>query len=222
MNNPIIVMIVEIIGTIAFAVSGSLIAVRRSLDLFGVILVGCMTSVGGGMLRDVFLGQLPPKIFSNVMILAIAALTSVVIFIISYLNAQKFETLQKRIESVNNFFDAVGLAAFSIAGVEITCNYGFADSALLSISMGLITGIGGGIIRDILVDKTPYVLTKHIYAIASILGSSFYYFIRMDGKKIVAIVFAMTIIILIRMFATKYHWKLPKVIFNSRSLEEKN
>ncbi len=220
MNETTIVFITELIGTIAFAVSGALIAVRRSLDLFGVVLVGCITSVGGGMLRDVFLGKFPPSIFSNAIIWAIAAVTSIIVFVISYFNAQKFETLQKRIESINNFFDAVGLAAFSIAGTEITCNSGFSNNALFAISMGLLTGIGGGIIRDVLVDITPYVLKKHIYALASILGSVFYYFIRINGDKVIAIIVAMSIIILVRMLATKYHWKLPKVPFYVRSSEE--
>lgn len=220
MSESTIIFSTEFIGVIAFAISGALIAVRCSLDLFGVVLVGCITSVGGGMLRDVFLGKFPPTIFSNTIMLSIAAITSIIVFVISYFNAQKFETLQKRIESVNNFFDAVGLAAFSITGTEITCNSGFSDKAFFAISMGLLTGIGGGIIRDVLVDKTPYVLKKHIYALASILGSGFYYFIRINGKKVIAIIGAMTIIILIRMLATKYHWKLPKVPFRSRSSEE--
>ena len=220
MSESTIIFSTDFIGVIAFASSGALIAVRCSLDLFGVVLVGCITSVGGGMLRDVFLGKFPPTIFSNTIMLSIAAITSIIVFVISYFNAQKFETLQKRIESVNNFFDAVGLAAFSITGTEITCNSGFSDKAFFAISMGLLTGIGGGIIRDVLVDKTPYVLKKHIYALASILGSGFYYFIRINGKKVIAIIGAMTIIILIRMLATKYHWKLPKVPFRSRSSEE--
>lgn len=220
MSESTIIFSTEFIGVIAFAISGALIAVRCSLDLFGVVLVGCISSVGGGMLRDVFLGKFPPTIFSNTIMLSIAAITSIIVFVISYFNAQKFETLQKRIESVNNFFDAVGLAAFSITGTEITCNSGFSDKAFFAISMGLLTGIGGGIIRDVLVDKTPYVLKKHIYALASILGSGFYYFIRIKGKKVIAIIGAMTIIILIRMLATKYHWKLPKVPFHSRSSEE--
>ena len=221
MSELTIIFITEVIGTIAFAVSGALIAVRRSLDLFGVILVGCITSVGGGMLRDVFLGECPPRIFSNPGILAIAAMTSVIVFVISFCNASKFEALQKRIETVNNFFDAVGLAAFSITGTEIACNSGFSDNALFAILMGLLTGIGGGIIRDILVDKTPYVLKKHIYALASILGCGVYYFIRISSEKIIATIVATVVIILIRMLAAKFHWKLPRVPLDLKSLEEK-
>ena len=215
MNETTIIYIMELIGTIAFAISGALIAVRRSLDLFGVVLVGCITSVGGGIMRDLFLGKFPPNIFSNVIVLIIAAITAIVVFVISYFNAAKFESFEKRIESINNFFDAVGLATFSAIGTEMACELGFSDMAIFSISMGLLTGIGGGIIRDILVDSTPYVLKKHIYALASIIGSTIYYIIRINGNKIVALIVSIPIIVIIRLLAAKYHWKLPKINLNN-------
>lgn len=212
MNGTTIIFIMELIGTIAFAISGSLIAVRRSLDLFGVVLVGCITSVGGGIMRDLFLGKTPPSIFSNVIVLVIATITSIVVFSVSYFNTNKFESFEKRIESINNFFDAVGLATFSAIGTEMACESGFLGMAIFSISMGLLTGVGGGIIRDILVDSTPYVLTKHIYALASVIGSTVYYLIRINSNKIVALIVAMPIIVIIRLLAAKYHWRLPKII----------
>lgn len=215
MNETTIVFIMELIGTVAFAISGALIAVRRSLDLFGVVLVGCITSVGGGIMRDLILGKTPPSIFSNLIVLALAAITSIVVFVVSYLHADKFEPFEKRIESINNFFDAVGLATFSAIGTEIACEAGFSDMAVLSISMGMLTGIGGGIIRDVLVDSTPYVLKKHIYALASVIGSTVYYLIRINGNKIVALAVAIPVIVIIRLLATKYRWKLPKVIVKS-------
>lgn len=211
MNETVIIYIMELIGTIAFAISGALIAVRRSLDLFGVVLVGSITSVGGGIMRDLFLGKFPPNIFSNVIVLIVAAITAIVVFVISYFNANKFESFEKRIESINNFFDAVGLATFSAIGTEMACELGFYDMAIFSISMGMLTGIGGGIIRDILVDSTPYVLKKHIYALASIIGSTIYYLIRINGNKIVALIVSIPIIVVIRLLAAKYHWKLPKI-----------
>jgi len=211
MNETTIIFIMELIGTIAFAISGALIAVRRGLDLFGVVFVGCITSVGGGILRDLVLGKIPPNIFSNVTTLVIAAITSIVVFTVSYFNVNKFEFLEKRIESINNFFDAVGLATFSAVGTEMACEQGFFDMAVLSISMGLLTGIGGGMIRDVLVDSTPYVLKKHIYALASIIGSTIYYLISTTGNKTLALIIALPIIVIIRILAAKYHWKLPKI-----------
>ncbi len=220
MNETTVIFIMELIGTIAFAISGALIAVRRSLDLFGVVLVGCITSVGGGILRDLFLGKVPPNIFYNGVVLMLAALTSIVVFIVSYLQTDKFETLEKRVEGINNFFDAVGLATFSVIGIEMACVAGFSDMAVFSISMGVLTGIGGGIMRDILVDRTPYVLKKHIYALASIIGGTIYYLIRINGHKMVALFIAIPIIVIIRILAAKYHWKLPKINFKNNVVKE--
>ena len=216
MGNTVIIYIMEIIGTIAFAISGALIAVRCSLDLFGVTLVGCITSFGGGIMRDMLLGRFPPSIFSKELFLAIAAATSVAVFVISYFNVEKFEALEKRIESINNVFDAIGLATFSIVGTELACNAGYSDMAVFSVSMGVITGIGGGIIRDILVDKTPYVLQKHIYALAAIAGSTVFYFCRLLCDRTAALIIGIAAVFVIRMLATRFHWRLPRIDFEKQ------
>ena len=207
-----ILVVMELIGTIAFAVSGALIAVSCGLDLFGVTFLGCITAVGGGMLRDILLGQCPPAIFSNTHVLLVAAMTSIIVFIIAYINRQHFKMLKEKIERINNVFDAVGLAAFSVTGTEIACAAGFSDKVLFSVIMGMITGVGGGIFRDVLVASAPYVLKKHIYALASLFGSILYYLIREYAENTrVGTITAMLSVILIRMLATKYRWKLPKL-----------
>lgn len=210
--NDIIMTIMEIIGTIAFSISGALIGVSCGLDIFGVVFLGVITSVGGGMLRDVIIGNIPPLIFSNTYIFIIAALTAIIVFIVAYVKRHHFQMLKEKIERINNIFDAIGLSAFTVTGTEITCAAGFSDMILLVILMGMTTGVGGGIFRDVLVSKTPYVLKKHIYALASIIGSIIYYFIRITAEeKAIGTVFAMLSIFIIRMLATKYHWKLPKM-----------
>ena len=206
-----IITVMEIIGTVAFAVSGSIIAARYELDLFGVMLVGCVTAVCGGMLRDIILGLFPPAVFTNKILLALAAVTSLLVFIISYLNSKRFEKLKHSIENINILFDAIGLAAFSITGIEVAFKSGHGENALLTISMGVITGIGGGIVRDILVDKIPYVLKKHIYALASITGSIIYYLIRQTGNRVIGLFVAVPVIVIIRLLAAMYHWKLPRI-----------
>ena len=209
--GDMVITVMEIIGTVAFALSGSIIAARYSLDLFGVILVGCVTAVCGGMLRDIILGQLPPAVFSNKALLAVAATTSLLVFIVFYFNSKSFEKLEQRIESVNILFDAIGLAAFSITGMEVAFGTKNGENALLVISMGVITGIGGGIVRDVLVDKIPYVLKKHIYALASIIGCIVYYIVRQNGGKMIGMLVAIPVMIIIRLLAARYHWKLPKI-----------
>ena len=202
----------EWIGTIAFAVSGALIAVSNSLDLFGVIFLGCITAVGGGILRDILLEQCPPAIFSNTPVLLVAAITSVAVFIIAYLNRQHFNTLKDKIERINNLFDAVGLAAFSVIGTEIACTAGFSNKILFSVIMGMITGVGGGMFRYVFVASSPYILKKHIYALASLFGSILYYIIREYAENtVLGTIAAMLSVVLIRMLATKYRWKLPKL-----------
>ena len=207
-----IMVIMEMIGTIAFAISGALVAIGCSLDIFGVVFIGCITATGGGVLRDLLLGITPPAIFSHVYIFFVAALTSVAVFIFAAIHRQRFYPLRNKIEHINNIFDAIGLAAFSVTGTEIACNQGFTDNIFLVISMGMITGIGGGIIRDILVDETPYVLKKDIYALPSFLGSLFYYSLQQYlNQPFLSTMLAVIIVVSIRLMASKYHWKLPQI-----------
>lgn len=205
-------MIMEIIGTVAFAISGALIGVSSNLDIFGVTFIGVITAVGGGMLRDVLLGKCPPAIFSNTYLFAVAALTAIIVFIIAYINSEHFSILREKIERINNIFDAMGLSVFTVTGAEITCTAGFSDKMLFVVMMGMITGVGGGVFRDVLVSETPYVLKKHIYALASIAGSLLYYVMQIYmGKKIIGTITAMLCVFVIRILATKYRWKLPKI-----------
>lgn len=207
-----IMFAMEIIGTVAFAISGALIAISRNLDLFGVTFIGCVTAVGGGILRDILIGKCPPSIFYNKEILLISALTAIIVFIIAYINREHFETFKEKIDRINNVFDAIGLAAFSVTGTEIACASGYASKLIFCVLMGMITGVGGGIFRDVLVTKAPYVLTKHIYALASIFGSFLYYLIRIStDDTVVSTIIGIFAVILIRMLATKYLWKLPKI-----------
>ncbi len=210
------IKILEIIGTIAFSVSGALIAVGAGLDIFGVVFVGCITAFGGGMIRDILLGIYPPMIFSNYSIFTIALLSAVAVFVFAFFNKQKFISLKTKIECINNYFDAVGLAAFSVTGAEVGFIEGFSGNILVIAVIGMITGVGGGIMRDILIDTTPYVFKKHIYALASLFGSLLYYVLRRIPDSIfLASAFAMASVIIIRVLATKYCWSLPKVVISS-------
>ena len=106
--SEIILLILEIVGTVAFAVSGAFVAVKAKLDLFGVLFIGCITAVGGGITRDILIGQTPPAIFSNLYILLVAAVASIIVFIIAYVYREKFHEVREKVEHVNNFFDAIG------------------------------------------------------------------------------------------------------------------
>ena len=212
MLEIIILQILEIIGTVAFAVSGAFVAIKARLDLFGVLFIGCITAVGGGIMRDILIGQTPPVIFSKLYILIIAACSALIVFVISYIYNQKFDELEKKTEHVNNFFDAIGLAAFSVMGTETAFVQGLSSNVFLAITLGVLTGVGGGVLRDILTSTTPYIFKKHVYAVASLLGASAYFILRviLDGTLIASAV-GMLLILAVRMLATKYLWGLPKV-----------
>ena len=214
MLSKILMTAMELIGTVAFAVSGSLVAISCSLDLFGVLIIGCITAVGGGIMRDILIQNLPPNIFSNLGVLALAVLTSLVVFCIAYIKRKSFVELKEKIDHINNIFDALGLAAFSVTGVGVAVSSAHGDNIVLAVTLGMLTGVGGGVLRDVLVNEKPYILTKHIYAVASILGSILYYAVSVYmNRQVLGAILAYFVTVAIRLLAAKYHWNLPKIRF---------
>ena len=213
-----VMTILEIIGTIAFAISGAFIAISVKMDIFGVVVIGCITALGGGVVRDVLIGRIPPAVFQNLDIVAIAAVTAIAVFVIAYINKDKFNPMRARVETVNNIFDAMGLAAFSVMGTEVAFAEGFSQNPFLSVVLGMLSGVGGGIIRDILTNSTPVVFKKYVYAIASIAGSLLYYILRINTENpVFPTIAAIVLVFALRMLATKYRWSLPKIHFKEDS-----
>ncbi|MBQ2740640.1 MAG: TRIC cation channel family protein [Clostridia bacterium] len=212
--SEIILLVLEIIGTVAFAVSGAFAAIKAKLDIFGVLFIGCITAVGGGITRDLLIGDTPPRIFDNLHILAIAATSAVVVFVAAYLSRKQFLITYEHFEPIQNVFDAFGLAAFSVTGTEIAFTSGLAENPVLAILLGVLTGVGGGVFRDVLTSTTPYIFKKHVYALASIGGASVYYVMRsfVETKTpLMPSLVAMVLVVLVRLLAAKYRWSLPKV-----------
>ena len=188
--QPNIIFIVEIIGTIAFASSGAMVAVRKRLDLFGIIVLGVITAVGGGMLRDLMIGNIPPNMFRNPVYVLAAFLTVLVLFLLFrcwpfLLGSRYIEGYEK----IMNILDAIGLGAFTVIGIDTGVEAGYGDYHFLIIFLGVITGIGGGILRDIMAGETPYVLKKHIYACASIAGACLYVVLLQVSRRVAALLF---------------------------------
>ena len=210
--TDIVALILEIIGTIAFSVSGAMAAIRAKLDVFGVVIVGCITACGGGILRDVLIGSFPPAIFSNFKIVMVGTFTALMVFTMAYRHRKRYEELTEKIEYVNNVFDAIGLAAFTVMGTELAFTAGIHENIFLALTMGVLTGVGGGVIRDVLINTTPYIFKKHIYALASLSGGVIYYAARLfTVNPIVPSLVAMALVISLRLLAAKYRWSLPKV-----------
>ena len=202
--------ITEMIGTVAFAISGAMIAIERKLDLFGVLFLGATTAIGGGIVRDVLLGQIPPRAFLNYVYMLTAVLSAAVIFLLSYLNSKQENPRPFLHDELLNFFDAAGLGIFSVIGVQHTINAGFGENVFFCVFLGMLTGVGGGMLRDMMSQTTPAVLRKHIYALASIAGALCYYYLHSihDGM---AILVTTVLVIIIRLLASHFKWTLPRI-----------
>ncbi len=203
----ILVLLFEIVGTVSFAISGALIAMHKKMDLLGVIFMGFTTAVGGGVIRDVLLGQIPPKIFLNPLYPVIALVTSLIVFFVFKKNISKSDAFSHT--TILLIMDSVGLAVFTVVGIEASQElYGF--NPLLNVFMGVLTGVGGGVMRDTFTCQIPYIFTKHFYATSSIIGSVVYLILYYSVNPFVAGVVGMLSVFALRMAASKYLWNLPK------------
>ncbi len=202
---------IEIIGTAAFAISGAMIAIDKGADIFGVLFLSLITALGGGVIRDLLLGSTPPVMFTSYMYVAVALLCGLVIFAVAYSDIKRYSRLYDVMDRIVNIFDAMGLAVFTVSGVNVTAaKYGL-DMPLLLCLMGMCTGVGGGMLRDVLTNSMPMVLSSHVYAVASLLGALLYYillYLSVPGTT--AAVLCCVFIFVLRMLATRYHWNLPK------------
>lgn len=190
----------EIIGTIAFSISGALVAIENKMDIFGVIVLGLTTAVGGGIIRDLLLGITPPSIVNNWMFIILAIVTAIIIFLPSVRN------FIKKLDYPIIVMDSIGLGVFTVVGVEASLSY---NNLVLAILTGVITGVGGGMLRDIFARTSLYIFTKHFYACASLIGAVItFYLFKIDDN--LAIVLGFSVILMLRLLAAKYKWNLPK------------
>ena len=208
-----IIFVLEMIGTIAFASSGTMIGIRKNMDIFGVIVLGVTTAVGGGCVRDLILGIHPPKMFHNFSYVGVAITTSCLIFVVIYykkrlLQSQFIEVYEK----VLNTLDAIGIGIFTVVGIRTAMTV-FADSNIfLFVFVGVITGVGGGVIRDVLTASVPFVFVKHVYACASLVGAILYVVLNERIDDVFAMMISVVAVISIRVLATHYRWNLPKIM----------
>ncbi len=200
----------EIIGAAAFAVSGAMAALEHEADIFGVIFLAVITALGGGVIRDLLLGVTPPKMFVSYVYLAVAAVAALVVFADAYIRREKYRKHRDKLDSINNMFDAVGLAVFTVSGMNTAMQQ--SDNVLLILVLGMSTGVGGGMLRDMMINKMPKVLRKRVYAVASLLGGGVYYGLFALGvHETIAAVSGMALIIALRVLATVYKWNLPAI-----------
>ena len=211
MENTMFVL--ELIGAAAFAISGAMAAIKRKADIFGVVFLGVITALGGGVIRDVLIGQLPPKMFVSYAYLLASLLVSLIVFFDAYIRREKYFANKDKLSEINNIFDAAGLAVFTISGMNTAM--GVSDNVILILTLGVITGVGGGMLRDMMTNTMPKVLRKRVYAVASLIGGALYYVLHLIGvNDILSAVIGMVTIFVLRVLATAYKWNLPSVKFD--------
>lgn len=199
---------------------GSMVAIERKLDILGIMILGLSTAVGGGMIRDIILGNTPPAMFINPVYCIFATVTVVVVILTyKYISRIVQHTKYTYILNMIHILDAIGLGIFTVVGANVSIQRGYADNIFLCSFVGVMTGVGGGILRDVLANRTPVVLKKEIYAVASIIGAVIYCYLYKWSPQNLALYLAVGIIIAIRMIAVRKNMHLPSVEKKSLNME---
>ena len=199
--NITVEQVIEFLGTFAFAISGIRHAAEKTFDWFGGYVCGIAVAIGGGTIRDVMLGTTPFWMTSPFYMLC-TALALVVVVV--------FSRWIERLKNAWFVFDTLGLALFTIAGIQKSVAFG--QPYWVAIIMGCITGAAGGVIRDFMLVREPVIFHKEIYARASVAGGLAYWLtIHLDSSVELSAIISFTVTCVIRFLAVKYHLSLPKL-----------
>lgn len=194
--------VVEIIGTVAFAVSGALTAIEHDLDYYGILFLAMITAVGGGIIRDVLIDADLPTALQDPTYILVSLAAAVVVIV--------FNARIKRFQSLLQFFDAVGLAAFTAIGAEVAIRNQI-ELPFVILTLAILTGTGGGTLRDVFVKEIPFVFRKEIYAVASIIGALSFIAVYNAAGSIPAMYAAFAVTLLIRIVSIKKDLHLKRV-----------
>lgn len=191
---------IDLAGTFVFAISGAVAAKQKGLDVFGILVVAFTVACGGGIIRDICIGAIPPAGLSDWRYLLVSVIAAIV--------AISLTPLMKLLHRPVILFDAFGLSLFAVSGVDKTLSYG--HNYEVAVLLGVITAVGGGVIRDIFLNRIPVIFEREIYAAAALLGAltvvaGHYWNLPTDWITPVGFLVCLSI----RLLALKYHWKLP-------------
>jgi len=193
--------VIEVLGTIAFAISGTFTAMQRKLDPFGVLIIAFVTAIGGGTVRDLLIGDTPVAWMRDMQTCLIVLFTA--------LATMFFKTHVQKLKIALFLFDSMGLGLFTMVGILKGIAFGLNPG--ICIALGTITGCFGGIIRDTLLNTIPLVFRREIYATACILGGLLYYFlIQIDVESVVAKLAVVAFIFVLRIVTVRFKLSLPK------------
>jgi uncharacterized membrane protein YeiH len=199
---PVFIQILDLFGTMAFAVTGAFKAIEHKSDIVGIIILSTITGVAGGVIRDIIFGKFPPTVVINPLYLIVTVVTGIVIFIL-YPSIKIHWNLFLK-------FDAVGLGVFTIIGASIAYN-NIGLNFLTMAFAGVLTAVGGGILRDVFVNEVPLVFVKELYASTSFIGVIILFVMLVMGINLYsATIPSILAVTSIRLLAMKYNWNLPR------------
>lgn len=202
LSIAVLIQILDLFGTMAFAVTGAFKAVEHKSDIVGVLILSTITGVAGGVIRDIIFGKFPPTAVINPLYIIITISTGVVIFLLYPILKTHWNLFLK--------FDAVGLGVFTVIGSAFAYNI-FGLNFLTMSFAGVLTAIGGGILRDALVNEIPIVFTKELYASASFIGIVILFvMLSININLSLASIPTIVVVTSIRLIAMKFNWNLPR------------
>lgn len=203
-----IIFVLEMIGTVAFSISGAMTGIRKGMDILGISILGLTTAVGGGVMRDLILGITPPKTFQNPVYAMVAIATALLVCTPWVQNL--FSKRQNYYDLVMLWMDSVGLGIFTVVGIETAYSVSTDFSLFLMIFVGAVTGVGGGVLRDVMAQDPPYIFVKHFYASASLIGAVVCALLWETLGQSVSIIAGVAVVLVLRLLAAKFRWSLPK------------
>lgn len=200
--------LLEIIGTVAFSVSGAMLGLQKKMDILGITILGLTTAVGGGVIRDLILGIHPPKTFQDPVYAAVAIITALVVCTPWVLRF--FARCQHLYDLLMLVMDSVGLGIFTVVGISTAYSRSDSYSLFLLIFVGAMTGVGGGVLRDTMASEPPYIFVKHFYASASILGALLCALMWPVFGESLSMITGTAAVVVLRLLAARLRWSLPK------------
>lgn len=194
--------VIDIAGTVAFSIAGAFAAMEKKLDVFGIFIIAFVTAFGGGTLRDVLIGEVPIRWMLDV--------NPGIIVLLSTIAAMLFTKAINNFHKILLLFDSIGLGFFTVLGIQTGIELSFHPA--ICISLGTITACFGGVIRDILLNNIPLIFQKEIYATTCIFGGVIYFLLqKMEMPKMPLEIICIISIVLLRLLAVKFNWKLPVI-----------
>lgn len=208
-----VLFLIECVGTASFAISGTLVAIGKRTDVIGALIFAFLTSFGGGLIRDIILGKLPPSVFVDEhfrLLLLICLCASLLCCALASFGKNAERIRDHRHDLWLDLTDAVGISVFCISGVDTAIAVsGGSDNALLLVFCGCVTGVGGGILRDVCSAEIPFIFRKYVYLIPTVVGSAFYAFTYGYIPHYIGMLVSMGLIIVLRTLAIVFKWNFP-------------